>query len=146
MAQMMTASKPDILFGLADLAFRVPDPSEPTLGQFGVIHNIYEFDPRVYRMFGLTSEEIGILKCGIKGRFLSFPLLVVERKADGGSGYACRNQLFTGLISIYEAHILAQRKISTQLPCLALGMVNVGDNFELYCMINDEVRLSLMTF
>ena len=139
MAQMMTASKPDILFGLADLAFRVPDPSEPTLGQFGVIHNIYEFDPRVYRMFGLTSEEIGILKCGIKG-------LVIEQKEDSGSGYVCRNQLFTGLISIYEAHILAQRKISSQLPCLALGMVNVGDNFELYCMINDEVRLSLMTF
>ena len=139
MAQKMTASKPDILFGLADVAFRVPDRSEPTLGQFGVINNLYEFDPRVYRMFGLTSEEIGILKCGIKG-------LVIEQKEDGGSGYVCRNQLFTGLMSIYEAHILTQRKISTRLPCLALGMVNIGNNFEWYCMINDEVHLSLMTF
>jgi hypothetical protein len=145
MADKLSCAKPDMILGLADQTEKVTQLRPRRAGEFGVAHNAYKFDPFLYELCGLTQEDISSLKCGLARPF-TFPLFVLERKSDSGSGFVARNQLFTGLLSLYESQTTANAKISANLPVLALGMTNLGDLFELYCMTNLKVCLSPYDF
>jgi hypothetical protein len=139
MSKSMTCAKPDLIFGLSFSAGNTIEvPAIRT-----VKTNRYKVDAALLKLFDL---EFGIVKCGLRGRSFGFPLLVLERKSDSGNAYVARSQIFTGLLSIYEAQKVAQEKISARLPILALGLCNVGDYFELYCMVRFQVRLFATTF
>lgn len=150
MSQNLTSAKPDMILGLsASAKSQMPIRDMITdnmLKEFGIVDEFYSFNRVVLDKFDLDSDELSMIKCGLKGSSFSFPLLVVERKSDGGSGYVCRNQLFTGLLSVYESQRVAKSKICYELPCMGIGLCNVGDAFELYCMFSDNVPFSLATF
>jgi hypothetical protein len=141
MAKSMRCAKPDLLFGLSGSSGNINVPQISSIKT-----DRYKFDFGLLTLLRLTTEDFEVVKCRLRGCSFSFPVLVLERESDGGNAYVARNQVFTCLLSVYEAQKLAQEKISPRLPILALGLCNVGDYFELYCMVQYEVRSFTTTF
>ena len=117
----LTAPKPDVVFGSRLDASQYIDPvykDEPL--------SVYSLDAeRVQSLFPVS--EFSDVSCGAIGDRFCFPTFAIERKSDSGSCFFAQNQLIGALRCILEAQTIAKRRISSSLPVLALGLVNVGN-------------------
>jgi hypothetical protein len=135
----LIAPKPDILFGAY-------------LNQATLKLDTYEYqDPGIYFIDHhdlekiLSSQEFSEIGCGALGEQFCFPTIAIERKNDSGSLFLAQNQLLGALCCIYEAQRIAKLHFSSTLPHLAIGIVNVGHNIEVWAMwpniVGDQVFL-----
>ena len=127
-ANSLTAPKPDIVFGAY-------------INRATLKLDMYEYqDPGVYfinhhdLVKSLSSQEFSEIGCGAIGEQFCFPTVAIERKSDSGSLFFAQNQLLGALCCIYEAQKIARLHFSSTLPHLAIGIVNVGHNVEVWAM------------
>ena len=80
----------------------------------------------------LSVQEFADLSLGAIGDIFCFPTFAIERKSDSGSLYYAQNQLIGMFRCMIEAQTIAQRRICSLLPILAMGLVNVGNWVEFW--------------
>lgn len=129
----LTAPKPDVVFGSRLDASQYNDPvykDEPP--------SVYSLDSE--RLESLLSvSEFCDRSCGAISEKFCFPTFAIERKSDNGSCFLAQNQLIQTLRCMLEAQWIAKGRINTDLPVLALGIVNVGNWVEFWAAWpNDE--------
>ena len=133
------APKPDILFGAY-------------INRANLTPDMYGYqDPGIYFINhhdlekALSIQEFSEIGCGAIGEQFCFPIVAIERKSDSESLYFAQNQLLGSLCCIYASQKIATRYFSPDLPRLAIGIVNIGNNVEVWAMwpkaIDDKVSL-----
>ena len=138
-AKALTAPKPDILFGAyinrATLKLDMYEYQDP--GIYFINHHDLEE--------ALSAQEFSEIGCGAIGEQFCFPTVAIERKSDSESLFFAQNQLLGSLCCIYESQKIARRHFAPDLPLLAIGFVNVGNNVEVWGMwpmvIREKVSL-----
>jgi hypothetical protein len=143
-AKSLTVPKPDILFGAyinrATLKLDMDEYQDP---------GIYFINPRDLEKV-LSAQEFSEIGCGAIGERFCFPTVAIERTSDSGSLYFAQNQLLGSLCCIYQAQKIARGHFSPTLPHLAMGIVNVGHNIEVWAMwpkiVRDKVFLHSILF
>jgi hypothetical protein len=138
-AKALIAPKPDILFGAyinrAILKLHMYEYQDP--GIYFINHHDLEKE--------LSAQEFSEIGCGAIGEQFCFPTVAIVRKSDSGSLFFVQNQLLCSLCCIYESQRIARRHFSPDLPCLAIGIVNVGNHVEVWGMwpaaLGDRVSL-----
>jgi hypothetical protein len=124
MAKTLTAPKPEVTFGSC-------------LDGNQYINPVYKDEPRsiysldVERILSLFSfSEFSDISSGAIGDKFCFPTFTIERKSDSGSCFFAENELIGTLRCMLEAQIIANRRVSSSLLVVAMGLVNVGNWIE----------------
>ena len=125
-AKVLLAPKPDVVFGSHLKGGIFDDPvytdSSPS---------VFCLDREKVQSF-LSVQEFSDLSLGAIDDIFCFPTFAIERKSDSGSLYYAQNQLIGLFRCMIEAQAIAQRRISSFLPILAMGLVNVGNWVEFW--------------